>query len=80
MINLDEIYRAKYVLNSVIRETDLIKAPKINEDSEIYLKPENLQVTGSFKVRGACYKISQLSDEEKARGVIACSAGTTLKV
>ena len=75
MINLDEIYRAKYVLNSVIRETDLIKAPKINEDSEIYLKPENLQVTGSFKVRGACYKISQLSDEEKARGVIACSAG-----
>jgi threonine dehydratase len=75
MLTLDRIYHAKYVLGSVIRETDLIYAPKINPDCEIYLKPENLQVTGSFKVRGACYKISQLSDEEKARGVIACSAG-----
>jgi len=75
MLTLDRIYHAKYVLGSVIRETDLIHAPKINPECEIYLKPENLQVTGSFKVRGACYKISQLSDEEKARGVIACSAG-----
>ena len=41
----------------------------------MYLKPENLQYTGSFKLRGAYYKISQLSDEEKERGVIACSAG-----
>jgi threonine dehydratase len=75
MLTLDKIYHAKYVLGSVIRQTDLIKAPKINPECDIYLKPENLQVTGSFKVRGACYKISQLSDEEKARGVIACSAG-----
>ncbi len=75
MLTLDKIYHAKYVLGSVIRQTDLIHAPKINPECEIYLKPENLQVTGSFKVRGACYKISQLSDEEKARGVIACSAG-----
>lgn len=75
MLTLDKIYHAKYVLGSVIRQTDLIHAPKINPDCDIYLKPENLQVTGSFKVRGACYKISQLSDEEKARGVIACSAG-----
>jgi threonine dehydratase len=75
MLTLDKIYHAKYVLNSVIRPTDLIHAPKINPECDIYLKPENLQVTGSFKVRGACYKISQLSDEEKARGVIACSAG-----
>lgn len=75
MLTLDKIYHAKYVLGSVIRQTDLIHAPKINPECEIYLKPENLQVTGSFKVRGACYKISQLSDEEKARGVVACSAG-----
>lgn len=75
MLNLDEFYRARYVLNQVVRHTDLIYAPKINPESEIYLKPENLQVTGSFKLRGAYYKISQLSAEEKAKGVIACSAG-----
>ena len=53
----------------------MIAAPKINTEGGIFLKPENLQVTGSFKLRGACYKISQLGDEEKAKGVIACSAG-----
>jgi threonine dehydratase len=53
----------------------LIHAPLINEESEVYLKPENLQFTGSFKVRGAYYKISQLTAEERARGVVACSAG-----
>ena len=63
------------MLNGIIRRTDLVQAPRLNPDADIYLKPENLQVTGSFKVRGACYKISQLSAEEKARGVIACSAG-----
>ena len=75
MLNLDDFYRARYVLSNVVRRTDLIYAPKINQESEIYLKPENLQVTGSFKLRGACYKISQLGDEEKAKGVVACSAG-----
>ncbi|MCI1269763.1 MAG: threonine ammonia-lyase [Ruminococcus sp.] len=75
MLTLDKIYHARYVLKQVIRETDLIHAPKINPESEIFLKTENLQITGSFKVRGAYYKISQLSDEEKAKGVIACSAG-----
>ena len=75
MLTLDKIYHAKYILKSVIRETDVIHAPKINPDSEIFLKTENLQITGSFKVRGAYYKMSQLSDEEKERGVIACSAG-----
>ena len=74
-MNLDNFYKARYELAKVIRRTDLIFAPKINPECEIYLKPENLQVTGSFKLRGACYKISQLSDEEKAKGVIACSAG-----
>lgn len=75
MLSLDKIYHASFVLKEVIRRTDLIAAPQINPDSNIYLKTENLQITGSFKVRGAYYKISQLSDEEKARGVIACSAG-----
>ncbi len=75
MLTLDKIYHASHVLKDVIRTTDLIKAPKINPESDIYLKPENLQITGSFKVRGAYYKISQLSAEEKAKGVIACSAG-----
>lgn len=75
MLTLDKVYQASYVLKEVIRKTDLIKAPHIREDCDIYLKTENLQVTGSFKVRGASFKISQLSDEEKERGVIACSAG-----
>lgn len=75
MLALDKIYHAKYVLKPVIRETDLIPAPKIAPDAQVYLKSENLQIAGSFKVRGAYYKISQLSEEEKARGVIACSAG-----
>ena len=56
-------------------KTDLIAAPGLNAESEIYLKTENLQVTGSFKVRGAYYKISQLTADEKAKGVIASSAG-----
>lgn len=75
MLTLDKIYHASFVLKKVIRETDLILAPNLCPGSEIYLKTENLQVTGSFKVRGAYYKISQLSEEERARGVIACSAG-----
>lgn len=75
MLNLDTIYKARYVLKKVIRRTDLIPAPKLNPLCHVWLKPENLQVTGSFKVRGAYYKISQLSDDEKTRGVIACSAG-----
>lgn len=72
-LTLDHIYRASHVLKSVIRQTNLIKTQILGED--IYLKPENLQVTGSFKVRGAGYMISQLSQEERAKGVIACSAG-----
>lgn len=75
MLTLDKIYQASHVLRSVIRKTDLIAAPNLCRDSEIYLKTENLQVTGSFKVRGAYYMMSQLTPEEKAHGVIACSAG-----
>jgi len=75
MLTLDKVYHAAYVLKDIVRKTALIESPKLNPDCKLYLKTENLQVTGSFKVRGAGYKISQLSDEEKARGVIACSAG-----
>lgn len=75
MLTLDKIYHASFVLKSVARKTDLIAAPHLCEDHDLYLKTENLQVTGSFKVRGAYYKISQLNEEERAKGVIACSAG-----
>ncbi len=75
MLTLDKVYHAAYVLKDVVRKTSLISSPKINSDCKLYLKTENLQVTGSFKVRGAGYKIASLSDDEKARGVIACSAG-----
>ncbi len=75
MLTLDSVYRASHVLKSVIRETDVIYAPKLKPGVELYLKTENLQITGSFKVRGSYYKMSRLTDEEKARGVIACSAG-----
>ena len=75
MLTLDKVYHAAFVLKDVVRETSLIPSPKINPESNVFLKTENLQLTGSFKVRGAGYMISQLSEEEKARGVIACSAG-----
>ncbi|MDE6497037.1 MAG: threonine ammonia-lyase [Muribaculaceae bacterium] len=75
MLEISEIFNAAAVLKGVARKTSIIPAPKINPEAEVYLKTENLQLTGSFKLRGAYYKISQLSEEEKARGVIACSAG-----
>ncbi|MCC8023090.1 MAG: threonine ammonia-lyase [Clostridiales bacterium] len=75
MLTLDKIYHAARVLKDVIRTTDMIQAPNLKRGTNVYLKSENLQVTGSFKVRGSYYKISQLSDEEKQNGVIACSAG-----
>lgn len=75
MLTLDKVYHAKHVLKEVLRPTQVISAPKINPKGNVFLKTENLQITGSFKVRGAYYKISQLTEEEKSHGVIACSAG-----
>ena len=75
MLTLDKIYQAAFTLKDVARKTDLIRAQNMCPDCKLYLKTENLQVTGSFKVRGAYYKISQLSAEEKSKGIIACSAG-----
>lgn len=75
MLSLDKVFNAQTVLKSIIRETNLVRAYGIAPECELYLKPENLQITGSFKVRGSAYKMALLSDEEKEKGVIACSAG-----
>ncbi len=75
MLTIDSVYKARKVLNGVIRKTDVIYAPKLCKGVDLYLKTENLQITGSFKVRGAYYKMTCLTEEEKKKGVIACSAG-----
>lgn len=75
MITLDKVFDAAVVLKNIIRKTSVVPAVNIAPDCNLYLKPENLQRTGSFKLRGSGYKIAMLSDEEKAKGVIACSAG-----
>lgn len=75
MLNIQLIQEAKKTLEDAIYETSVIAAPRLSSDYELYLKTENLQKTGSFKVRGAYFKISRLSDAERKRGVIACSAG-----
>ena len=75
MVTLEKIYQAAHALKGVIRETDLIRTTGIAKDCNLWLKPENLQITGSFKVRGAYFKMSGLSQDEAAKGVVACSAG-----
>ena len=73
MLTIDKIYDARKLLEGVARRTPLTPAPILGDT--IYIKNENLQVTGSFKLRGAYNKLCHLSEEEKARGVVACSAG-----
>lgn len=72
---ISEVFKAREVLKNIVMETPLGGATSLSPNCEVHLKAENLQLTGSFKLRGAYYKISRLSDEEKKRGVIACSAG-----
>ncbi len=74
-LEISEVYRAAQVLRDVARHPRLVGETRLNPESHIYLKPENLQHTGAFKLRGAYYKISQLTPEEREKGVIACSAG-----
>ena len=62
------------------RKTDLIKATKLSDHCELYLKTENLQKPAASKLRGAYYKISQLSEEEKQHGILACTPETTPRV
>lgn len=75
MLTLEKIRHAQQTLADAIYKTDVVQTTKLTEEYDLYLKAENLQKTGSFKLRGAYYKISQLTEEEKKRGVIACSAG-----
>ena len=75
MLEISEIFNASAVLKDVARKTAIIPAPRLNPGVDIYLKTENLQLTGSFKLRGAYYKISTLSNEEREKGLITASAG-----
>ena len=75
MITLDMVYEASNVLRGVATKTPIVESPKTNVNSKVYIKCENMQVTGSFKLRGGYYKMAKLTDEEAKKGVIACSAG-----
>ncbi|MBP3584631.1 MAG: pyridoxal-phosphate dependent enzyme, partial [Peptococcaceae bacterium] len=77
MNHLENIQKAAENLNGVIRKTDLIYSEFFSKETgnRIYIKPENLQRTGSFKIRGAYNRIANLSEEERAKGIIASSAG-----
>ena len=77
MPTLEQFKTARSVLQGVIRKTDLIYSPALSKGckNRVYLKPENMQVTGAYKIRGAYYKISTLSQEQKERGLVTASAG-----
>lgn len=73
-MTITDIYEARKCLQNIIRKTPLINSG-ISDKCNLFLKPENLQLTGSYKIRGAYNKISRLTDAEKQQGIIACSAG-----
>ena len=77
MLTLEQFKNARSVLQGVLRPTPLIHSPYLSKScgNNVYLKPENMQVTGAYKIRGAYFKISTLTDEEKARGLVTASAG-----
>ena len=77
MLTLESFEEASEIVKKVTQETKLIKSSYFTEltGNKVYLKPENMQRTGAYKVRGAYYKISTLSEEEKEKGLIAASAG-----
>ena len=77
MMTLEAFKDARSVLQGVLRPTSLIHSPYLSKScgNHVYLKPENMQVTGAYKIRGAYYKISTLTEEEKSRGLITASAG-----
>lgn len=76
-VTLQDVKDARETIKDIVKTTDLLESVKLSEKTgaNVYYKCENLQKTGSFKVRGACNKIASLTDEEKANGVIASSAG-----
>ena len=77
MLTLEKFEEASEVVKQVISKTKLMQSDYLTEatGNKVYLKPENMQVTGSYKIRGAYYKISTLSSEERERGLITASAG-----
>ena len=77
MFTLEEFKNARKVLSGVIRNTSLMPSDYLSKvtGNNVYLKPENMQVTGAYKIRGAYYKVQTLSEEEKSRGLITASAG-----
>ncbi len=76
-VSIEEIKEARNSLNGILNKTSLIHSSIFSNEcgNDIYIKPENLQATGAFKIRGAYVKISRLTDEEKQKGIIASSAG-----
>lgn len=76
-LSLQDIQKAQETIKDIVKKTDILESAKLSSitGANIYYKCENLQKTGSFKVRGACNKIANLTDQEKASGVIASSAG-----
>ena len=77
MMTLEKFEEASELLKKVTNSTKLVYSDYLSEQSggKVYLKPENMQHTGAYKIRGAYYKISTLSDEERGRGLITASAG-----
>ena len=77
MLTLEKFEEASEVVRKVAVETKLLYSEYFSEHTgnKVYLKPENMQMTGAYKIRGAYYKISTLSEEERARGLITASAG-----
>ena len=77
MMTLNDFKAARKTLDGVLHPTDLIYSPFFSRitGNQVYIKPENMQVTGAYKIRGAYFKCSTLSDEEKARGLVTASAG-----
>ena len=75
--SLNDVFQAAKDLAPIIKKTELMESPYFSKEcnNQVYLKPENLQITGAFKIRGAFNKINKLTTTEKDRGVIAASAG-----
>ena len=76
-VTLQDIQKARETIKNIVKKTDILESIKLSEmtGANIFYKCENLQKTGSFKIRGACNKIANLTEEEKSKGVIASSAG-----
>ena len=76
-MTLDQFKAARSVLNGVLHDTHLVHSPALSKTTgnHVYIKPENLQATGAYKIRGAYYKISTLTDEQRQRGLVTASAG-----